>query len=318
MRQAGVLVNNRVTRGDGAINTTGMTNIYQQEFTANVTTATTRNFAAINFLHVGGGASAFRSTVTSPAAFVGQNSFVQAGTNGNVAVGNVVIGSGTGGIFGVQTNSGAQIGNAFGTLSSFQASDTTGNVVNAIGFSSWPVSLSGTLQAPTNFNSFYHPSGTAVYGGLFTNNAFRAATNYYAFKNDDAVAQVQLGSLRSYNEFQYSTATTGTVNIDKTNAQVQFLNPTANVTIGDFQNFVTTANDSVNNDNQTDTVTLIIQQGATPYTVTMPTGNASIKYLGGTTTVGSTANAVSIVTIKAVRSAANAALYLASISSEYT
>ena len=258
MRQAGVLVNNRVTRGDGAINTTGLTNIYQQEFTANITTATTRNFAAINFLHVGGGASAFRSTVTSPATFVGQNSFVQAGTNGNVAVGNVVIGSGTGGIFGVQTNSGAQIGNAFGTLSSFQASDTTGNVVNAIGFSSWPVSLSGTLQAPTNFNSFYHPSGSAVYGGLFTNNAFRAATNYYAFKNDDTVAQVQLGSLRSYNEFQYSTATTGTVNIDKTNAQVQFLNPTANVTIGDFQNFVTTANDSVNNDNQTDTVTLII------------------------------------------------------------
>ena len=318
MRQAGFLLNNRVTRGDGAINTTGMTNIYQQEFTANVTTATSRNFAAINFLHVGGGASAFRSTVTSPAAFVGQNSFVQAGTNGNVAVGNTVMTMATGGIFGVQTNSGATIGNAIGVLGSFQASDTTGNVTNAIGFSSWPVSLNTTLQSPTNFNSFYHPSGTAVYGGLFTNNAFRAATNYYAFKNDDNVAQVQLGSLRSYNEFQYSTATTGTVNIDKNNAQVQFLNPTANVTIGDFQNFVTTANDSVNNDNQTDTVTLIIQQGATPYTVTMPTGNASIKYAGGVSTIGTTANAVTVVTVSAVRSAANASLYLASVSSEFS
>jgi hypothetical protein len=318
MRQAGFLLNNRVTRGDGAINTTGMTNIFQQEFTANVTTATSRNFAAINFLHVGGGASAFRSTVTSPAAFVGQNSFVQAGTNGNVAVGNTVVGMATGGIFGVQTNSGATIGNAIGVLGSFQASDTTGNVTNAIGFSSWPVSLNTTLQSPTNFNSFYHPSDTAVYGGLFTNNAFRAATNYYAFKNDDNVAQVKLGSLRSYNEFQYSTATSGTVNIDKTNAQVQFLNPTANVTIGDFQNFVTTANDSVNNDNQTDTVTLIIQQGATPYTVTMPTGNASIKYAGGVSTIGTTANAVTVVTVSAIRSAANASLYLASVSSEFS
>jgi hypothetical protein len=136
--------------------------------------------------------------------------------------------------------------------------------------------------------------------------------------NEDNVAQIQLGSLRSYNEFQYATATSGTVNIDKLNAQVQFIAPTANVTIGDFQNFVTTANDGTNNDTQTDTVTLIIQQGATPYTVTMPTGNAAIKYLGGTTTVGTTANAVSVVTIKAIRSAANTALYLTSISSEYT
>jgi hypothetical protein len=108
------------------------------------------------------------------------------------------------------------------------------------------------------------------------------------------------------------------VNIDKNNAQVQFLNPTANVTIGDLQNFVTTANDSVNNDNQTDTVTLIIQQGATPYTVTMPTGNASIKYAGGVSTIGATANAVTMVSISAIRSAANATLYLASVSSEFS
>jgi hypothetical protein len=50
----------------------------------------------------------------------------------------------------------------------------------------------------------------------------------------------------------------------------------------------------------------------------MPTGNAAIKYAGGISTIGATANAVSVVTIKAVRSAANAALYLTAISSEYT
>ena len=146
----------------------------------------------------------------------------------------------------------------------------------------------------------------------------RAATGYYAFKNDDDAAQVQLGSLRAYNEYQYSTATSGTVNIDKNNAQVQFINPTANITIGDYQNFVTTANDGTNNDSQTDTVTLVIQQGATPYTVTMPTGNASIKYSGNVSTVGTTANAVTMVSITAFRSAANAAIYLTTVSPEFT
>jgi hypothetical protein len=131
-------------------------------------------------------------------------------------------------------------------------------------------------------------------------------------------ASTERGGGRLGDAIATATATTGTVNIDKNNSQVQFIAPTANVTIGDFQNFVTTASNSVSNLSQADTVTLIIQQGATPYTVTMPTGNASIKYLGGISTVGATANAVSIVTIKAVRSAANAAMYLTSISSEYT
>ena len=108
------------------------------------------------------------------------------------------------------------------------------------------------------------------------------------------------------------------MNIDKLNAQVQFIAPTANVTIGDYQNFVTTAFDSVNNDTQADTVTLIIQQGATPYTVTLPTGNAAIKYAGGVSTIGVTANAVTMVSIAAIRSAANATLYLASVSSEFS
>ena len=50
----------------------------------------------------------------------------------------------------------------------------------------------------------------------------------------------------------------------------------------------------------------------------MPTGNASIKYAGGVSTIGTTANAVTVVTVSAVRSAANASLYLASVSSEFS
>jgi hypothetical protein len=130
------------------------------------------------------------------------------------------------------------------------------------------------------------------------------------------VAQVKLGSLRAYHEYQYSTATTGTVNIDKSNSQVQYLAPTANVTIGSFQNFVTTATDAVTADNQADTVTLLIRQGATPYTVTMPTGNASIKYAGNVSTIGSTANSVSMVSITGAN-IAGAAMYLVTVSPEF-
>ena len=198
-------------------------------------------------------------------------------------------------------------------------------MANVINYTNWNVN-SGTGTAnitPTNlFVSYYHANANGLTGGgaatVSTLDQYRAAPNYYAFYNADNVAQMQLGSIRACHEFQFTGNTSGTADVNKNNGQVQYIAPTANVTIGDFQNFVTTASNSVSNLSQTDTVTLIIQQGATPYTVTMPTGNASIKYLGGTTTVGSTANAVSIVTIKAVRSAANAALYLASISSEYT
>ena len=102
------------------------------------------------------------------------------------------------------------------------------------------------------------------------------------------------------------------MNIDKTNAQVQYLAPTANVTIGSLTNFVT----SQGSQNQADTVTLIIKQGATPYTITMPTGNTAIKYAGNVTTVGNTANSVTMASISAAN-VGGAALYLITVSPEF-
>jgi hypothetical protein len=136
--------------------------------------------------------------------------------------------------------------------------------------------------------------------------------------NEDDAAQVRLGSLRRYNEFQFALATSGTVNIDKNNAQVQYLAPTANVTIGAYQNFVTNASDGTNNDAQNDTVRIIVQQGATPYTITLPTGNAQIKYANAVSTVGTTANAVTTIQVQAIRDvAANAVVYLTTVSPEF-
>ena len=188
---------------------------------------------------------------------------------------------------------------------------------NYVGFNS---TINATTTPTGNIYAFYHGNAnTLTTTGTRITNTARAAPNYYFLRNDDPVAQAQLGSLRSYNEFEYSTATSGTVNIDKTNAQVQMIAPTANVTIGDYQNFMTGISDGTNYDLQSDTVTLIIQQGATPYTVTLPsTANTQIKYSNGSSAVGGTANAVTLVSISAIRNRGNTGnVYLTAVSTEF-
>jgi hypothetical protein len=293
----------------------------QINLTGNVTNASFRQQAIGTRIRVGGGSAA--NTTSFGSGFAIPFTMASAQLNldvGNVTpffLGNTVVSHATINSGVITVNGGSSIGNAYGFVSGISSGGTgASNVSNYIGIAS---SISGA-NVTGNLFCFYNGNASGSVGAysILTGNTARAATNYYFLRNDDPVAQVQLGSLRAYNEFQYSTATSGTVNIDKNNAQVQFMNPTANVTIGDLQNFVTTANDSVNNDNQSDTVTLIIQQGATPYTVTMPTGNAAIKYAGGVSTIGTTANAVTMVSISAIRSAANATMYLASVSSEFS
>ena len=314
----------RLATSDGITRTNNTGQVAQFEaspivsLTGNVSSVTFRSQAMRGFQFIGGGSAA--NVIAMPAGapapfgvsarqfnnyvgnispyFLGNTSISHATTNGGAHV----------------IEPGSTIGNAFGYFSYLASNSGTPNVSNYIGYTS---SING-VSVTGNVYGFYHGNASTLsQTNVIMANAARSAPNYYAFRNDDEVAQVKLGSLRSYNEFQYSTATSGTVNIDKLNSQVQFLNPTANVTIGDFQNFVTTANDGTNNDSQTDTVTLIIQQGATPYTVTMPTGNASIKYSGNVTAVGTTANSVTLVSISAIRSAANAALYLTTVSQEF-
>jgi hypothetical protein len=203
---------------------------------------------------------------------------------------------------------------AVGSVNLFSA---TGNVTNGIGFATQLSNSAIITTAPTTAIGFYHPGATNTYGSP-TGATWRGATNYYAFKNDDNAAQMQLGSLRAYHTFQAGGNSTGTWDINKDNGQVQAISATGNITIGTYTNFVTTANDSTNNDNQTDTVTLIIEQGATPYTVTMPTGNAAIRYANGVSTVTSTANTTTMIAITAFRSAANATSYLTTISPAFS
>jgi hypothetical protein len=295
--------------------------------TGNVTTNSFRVQAIGGRVRIGGGSAANTIQLTGGAGVIGSIAALQPNIDvGNVSpynLGNTTVSHATlnGGF--ITMYQGSLLGNAYGMIPGALATSTgnalaAGNITNYIGFAS---QLGAAPFTTGNVYAFYHAnaagSAQALATGIGTANAVRTAANYYAFRNDDLVAQVQLGSLRNYHEYQYSTATSGTVNIDKNNAQIQYIAPTANVTIGDFQNFVTTASNSVSNINQTDTVTLIIKQGATPYSVFMPTGNAAIKYASGNSTVGVTANAVTMISVSAAN-VAGAALYMVTVSPEFT
>jgi hypothetical protein len=226
---------------------------------------------------------------------------------GNITIGgsstfadtSTTLGHGTAALNNALIGGNATVGNLVASVNQLQFfTNNTGNVQTGIGTASaFAAGFSGQPE-PENVYGYYMP-GTVNNHGV-TNSAFwRRADNYYFLMNEDDVAQNQLGSLRAYHTYSFVAATSGTVNIDKNNGQAQYIAPTGNITIGDFQNFVTSASDSINTDFQNDTVTVVVNQSATPYTVTMPTGNSSIRYSGGVSTVSSTADSVSTITITA-------------------
>jgi hypothetical protein len=265
------------------------------------------------------------ATVTTNQAYVG------AGTNANLSlIGNVAWSAGVAGMFNgvsVQPYSSANIivGQVNQLVVNNANTSAFGNATTQIAY------VSNLTGAPANANitatttavGYYMPGPTQIIPGLNTTNGniARMATDYYAFRNDDDLARSKLGMLDRFHELNANTATTtGTVNIDKNSGQVQTIYPTGNVTIGTFSNFVT----RVTRPNSTfvntaDTVTLIIQQGATPYTVTMPTGNTQIRYAAGVTTVEATANTTTMISITGVydyTAAGNE--YLITISPEFS
>jgi hypothetical protein len=170
--------------------------------------------------------------------------------------------------------------------------------------------MTGTLSVTGNIVGTSNISGSNLIGNVV--GSVVSVTGNITAGNITTTGISNLGSLKTYNEAQYTLATSGTVNIDKLNGQVQYLAPTANVTIGSLNNFVT----SQGGVNQSDTVTLIIKQSATPYTVTLPAISATIKYVSGISTVGTTANSVTVVSFSAVN-AGGSALYLNSVSPEF-
>jgi len=305
-----------VDSGAAPVRLSGMVVNSQQVLTGNTTNNTnTQLRGGVGSMILGGSANNYTfGNANTFGQLVGFNQFLGIGQpNTTIALGNVTVNSLSAASFGQLIMYAGS--NLISGVGSFAQINNSGNITNQIGMTA---QFAGTATTtPTNVFGYYMP-GTSFTYGINNSNSARAATNYYFLRNDDAVAQNQLGSLRAYHTFQAGGNTTGTWDIDKSVGQVQAISLTGNVTIGSYTNFVTTASNSVAALNQTDTVTLIIEQGATPYTVTMPTGNTAIRYASGVNTVSSTANTTTMIAITAYRTSANTTGYLTTISPAFS
>jgi hypothetical protein len=262
-------------------------------------------------LQVGGGPDAYNFGGTAPFVVAGMASGIIVGNQGAATLGNTTMVT-TAGIGGsVQVNTGSTVGNAYSVLASPAVAG--GTINTSISYGTWPSYGGGTIGESI---TLYHGNGAGTYNSAMPN-AFRQATNGYWFlKNDDDVATNKMGSLKQYHEFNYVGAgTTGNVTISKANGQVQQITPSGNITIDGYSNFVSSASNGSTTIEQSDTVTLIIAQGATPYDVTMPSG-ATYKYAGNITAVGNTASSVTMISVTAVR-ISGTTTYLTTISPEF-
>jgi hypothetical protein len=301
-----LLVSDFVTIPNTGVRFAEQTNYVWANLSANIANTGTRLSVARNEITIGGGTSAFGITATNTPTMVigtGTQVYLGAGTNANLSlVGNIVTTAGTVGTFSavnVNNYSTANLIIAYnGQLTTNNANATVfGNATTQLGYT---INFGGgpanaNITGTTTAIGYYMPGFTAntQLGGYSatSGNIARQATNYYSFRSDDTLAKAQLGSLSSFNEFTGNiTSSAGSLTIDKSNGQVQQIYPTENITAVTFSNFVTRVlKPDATYVNQSDTVTLIIQQGATPRTVTMPIGTA-YRYAAGVTTVPSTAN----------------------------
>jgi hypothetical protein len=311
LRNAHTAIWNKNNQGNASGQSTGLTVFQHTALTESVTNNQSRMFGMSSLLQIGGGTGANAFTQTSPLAIQGQGSGILVGNVGNALLGNTSVTAATSTSTGVQVFTGSTVANAIGFLSNHGLNG--GALTTAIGFTNFPTTSGGTVGESI---AFYNPSSSTVYN-LSTPAVFRQATNGYWFlKNDDDVAINKMGSLKQYHEFNYTgSSTSGSVTIDKTNGQVQQITPTGNITVSGYSNFVSSASNGAATIEQADTVTLIIAQGSTPYTVTMPTGS-TYKYSGNISTVGATANAVTMISVSAVR-ISGTTTYLTTISPEF-
>jgi hypothetical protein len=240
---------------------------------------------------------------------------VSVGNNtATIGAANLQLGAATGISSSTNVDTNSRLGNSLAFLTLGPLSGGAGAIANSqIGYFS-TTQWSGVI--PDNVIHYYVANTTNRFGTSSSGNG-RAATNYYAFRNDDNVAQVQLGSLRSYSEFAYPlSSSSGALTVNKLNGQFQVLTTTEAITSVTYSNFVTSASDGVNTDEQGDTVTLVVIQDATGRAITMPSG-ATYKYANGANTVSSTASSITMISITAIR-ISGTTTYLTSISPTFT
>ena len=279
--------------------------------------------AAGALMTVGGNSSNYTYNVNGLFGIVGGTFAATIGQpNTTVAVGNITVGNVSGLTTSLTVNLGSNANNSMQMVSAGTYNgNTIGNVAGLVFnlASNSPNTISNVFGVYMTGNNTSGGGSTGMFGGALNNDGIRNAANYYFLYNNDTLAQNKIGSLSSFNEFRYDGAnTSGTLAVDKNNGQVQNVYLTGAITSVTFSNFVTSAATNTTTKYQTDTVTIILHQGSTPYAVTMPTGTA-YRYAGGANTVGATANAVTMISVTATYdSVTSADQYLITISPEFT
>jgi hypothetical protein len=254
-------------------------------------------------LFVGGG----NVVSTSPVYLTNFNSTVSLGTNGNATVGNTAVAAMTGVNSYIETRPNSSITNALFYGLSLQ--NNTGNA-SAYGNSFGISPTVGGNTAPVSF-SLIHMQNANGNGWGVSNTV--PPTNYYFLNNTDIRSESIVGPIRQYQDKTYLEATgSGTVAVDWDNGTSQVFNLTGDMTLTFQDPTVGTTNQRLIH-----TVTLVIYQDGTGRSVTLPTASTTYRYAGGTSTVGTTANSVTMITISAIR-VSGATQYLITVSPEFT
>ena len=246
------------------------------------------------------------------------------GKNANLALtGNLISANASAQIISVTLNGGSTANNLAGQfiqITGATVSGVSGNVGNVMGTSTL---FSGGSTPTGQLIAYYMPGNASSIGAINQSSSMRNTSagsgtigGYWFLRGDDQLAQSSLASVSQYHEYRATlTSSAGAVTVNKQNGQVQYLATTEAVTSVSFSNFVTVASSTSYTKQQTDTVTLIINQGATPYAVTLPTG-ATYRYAGGNDIVGTTANSTTLVVITAT-DIGGTVTYLITVSPEF-
>ena len=297
-RNSRVWIADRWTATDTGLRTTAFYSTQWIDVSGNITNSNTRLQGIGSEMFVGGG----NLTVNNPAVYRNLNLAFTAGTNGNANVGNTTIACGTSINSYMEARAGSRFDNA---VHLFVNTAVAGNIGNIYGMTSAVNSLGIDKYVQIHMQSGASPNPWGMFGFA------SVPSQYYFLENTDTRSKSKVGPIESYYDRPYTfTTTSGTVDLDWNNGTSQYLKPSGDVTLN-FTNALTSSNGDLFH-----TVTLVVEQGATPYNITLPVGNATIKYAAGISSVSASANSVVMITVTAANINSNTT-YLATISPEF-
>jgi hypothetical protein len=305
MRGARMVLADRYQKTDNGIRSTGQVNTQFIDVSGNIGAANnnSRMQGFTSDMYVGGG----NLVNTNPLALRNIGSIVSIGTNGNATVGNASVAASTGVFSYIEVRPNSTANNAL--FYGINVNNNTGNATawtNAYGISP----TVGGNAAVVNFSLVHMQNASGNGWGV---SSTVPPTNYYFLNNTDVRSESIVGPIRQYQDKTYLEATgSGTVAVDWDNGTSQVINLTGDMTLT-FQDPTVGTTDQ----RLIHTVTLVIYQDGTGRSVTLPTASTTYRYAGGTSTVGTTANAVTMITISAIR-VSGATQYLITVSPEFT